>query len=331
MSSLMKNANDYLPVKLSRTYTVEEVAKFLDCDFEGRADHQINFVGSYHRTQNDMICYSARSVRSLDGVVIAAEALTGPSATIITKNPKLAMHKLLKHLFPESKQDAGIHASALIDKTAVLADEVSIGPCVVIGPHVKIANGVVIGAHTVIKAGVSIGEGTKIDSHVYIDRKTTIGRCCTISSHAVIGDAGFGFDMTPSGWELFPQVANVHIGDNVDIGPAVTIDRGALRDTTLEDGVKVDGHCVIAHGVRVGKSTIISGTAGIAGSTQVGEDCIVAGGTAVGDNLTICDNVVLAGDSRVAQDIRLPGVYASGSSLMPEDVWHKYVSRTSKE
>ena len=327
----MKNANDYLPVKLSRTYTVDEIAKLLACDFEGHPSHQINYVGSYLNTQKDMICYSEGSTHSLQGVVIATEALIGPSATIITKNPKLTMHRLLEYLFPESKRDVGIHPSALIDKTAVIADEVSIGPCVVIGPHVMIANGVVIGAHTVIEAGVSIGVGTKIDSHVYIDRKTTIGRCCTISSHAVIGDAGFGFDMTPSGWELFPQVANVRMGDNVDVGPAVTIDRGALQDTILEDGVKVDGHCVIAHGARVGKSTIISGTVGIAGSVQVGKDCIVAGGSAVVDNLKICDNVVLAGDSRVRQDIVSPGMYASGPSLMPEGVWHKYVKHATKE
>ena len=242
-------------------------------------------------------------------------------------NPRLAFVKATRLLNPERRYEAGVSSSADIASGVSVPASAYIGPNVVIEAAVKLGEGVQIGANSVLCSGVSIGDNTVIHPNVTIGHNTMLGSRCIIYAGTVIGADGFGYERDGDSYLKIPQLGNVRIGDDVEIGANTAIDRGALRDTVINEGVKLDNLVQIAHNVVIGKHTLMSGHSGIAGSTRVGEYCLIGGGVGISDNIEVCDNVVIMGRTLVAGSITKPGAYAS--SMLTDEVknWRKNALR----
>ncbi len=276
--------------------------------------------------------FSARYLNRLSacraGAVVVspkfASALIGPG--LIAEQPRLAWARIATLLYV-SEAWPDIHPTAQIDEAAELGLGVSIGPNsivragAVLGPDVALGSGVVVGEN------VRIGDGSQIHSNVVLYHQIQIGNQCIIHANAVIGADGFGFEFDPAAGRLvkIPQVYGVRIGDQVELGAGTTIDRGALTDTEVGAGVKIDNQVQIGHGTKIGAHTVISGATAIAGSTRIGQYCMIGGAVGIIDNLTICDRVEITAMSLVTQSIGEPGRYSSGTGLMPSRHWKRNV------
>lgn len=250
----------------------------------------------------------------------------GKSA-ILSEDPRLAFAKVARLLNPIKVSAMGVAQTAVIDSTVTLPDNVAIGHHVVLQAGVSLGENVQIGAGSVIAEKVKIGEGTVIHPNVSINHGTVIGRHCIIYSGVVIGTDGFGYVRDGERYISVPQIGNVIIGEDVDIGANTTIDRGALLDTVIHDGVKLDNQIQVAHNVVIGENTVISSYTGIAGSAKIGKNCLIGGGVGIRDNIEITDNVVITGRTFVSSSIKEPGSYSSSVLVDSTRNWKKNVMR----
>lgn len=186
-----------------------------------------------------------------------------------------------------------------------------------LGPGVQIGPGCVIGE------GVTIGEDSRLVANVTVCSGTRIGRRALIHPGAVIGSDGFRLANDHGVWVKIPQIGGVRIGDDVEIGANTTIDRGALEDTVIEDGVKLDNLIQIGHNVQIGAHSAIAGCAGISGSAKIGRRCMIAGAVGIAGHLEIADDVYVTAMSRVSKSLTEPGVYSSGTPIQPNHLWHR--------
>ncbi|MFZ9034988.1 MAG: UDP-3-O-(3-hydroxymyristoyl)glucosamine N-acyltransferase [Francisellaceae bacterium] len=265
-------------------------------------------------------------------VLLTKEALPLSSvAAIVLDNPYLAFAKVAA-IFDRSPKPNG-----LIHPTAVIAEDVKTGNVVTIGAHVVIGAGsrlgdhTVIGANTVISDNVSIGDHCEIKPNVTIYHDVTIGDNTIIHANTVIGSDGFGNAKDEKGnWVKIPQIGGVRIGQNVEIGASTTIDRGAIDDTVIADGVKIDNQIQIAHNVIIGENTAVAGSVGIAGSVKIGKNCLLGGQVGISGHLEICDNVILTAASNVSKNITEPGMYSGGFNAKPHMEWKRMNARLFK-
>ena len=246
---------------------------------------------------------------------------------LISDDPRLAFAKAATLLNPVTVSNAGVSESAIIADNVFVPASASIGHNVVIDTGVKLGENVQIGSGTVIAAAVEIGDNTVIHPNVSIGHKTQIGHNCTIFSGVVIGSDGFGYVRNGDAYLKVPQIGNVIIGNNVDIGANSTIDRGALSDTVIHDGVKLDNQVMVAHNVVIGKHTAISAFTGIAGSSKIGEYCVIGGGVGIRDNIAIADNVMITGRTFVSSSIKEAGSYSSSVLVDTTRNWKRNVMR----
>ena len=264
-------------------------------------------------------------------VIIKAEWLDERSGDfLLSQNPYLSFARASQLFDNRPAPVPGIHVSAVLAADVVLGAGVSIGPHACVEAGVTLGDGVSVGAGAYIGHGSLIGAGTRIYPNAVIYHGVVIGANCTIHSLTTIGADGFGFAPGPGGWEKICQLGGVQIGDRVDIGASSTVDRGALGDTVIADGVIIDNQVHIGHNCRIGKNTAIAGCVGIAGSTTIGENCTLAGQVGVADHLVICDNVHVAGQGRVLRSIDTPGAYTSGTHLLPSRDWTRVAARISQ-
>lgn len=245
------------------------------------------------------------------------------TAALVSANPHLAYARVAQALFPVVTPPAGIHASAVVDKTAVVDASAVIGAGCVIGEGSGISAGVVLGPNCVIGAQCQIGEGSRLVASVTLCDDTRVGRRCVIQPGVVIGGDGFGFANDSGRWVKVPQLGGVRIGDDVEIGANTTVDRGAIHDTVIEDGAKLDNLIMIAHNVEVGEDTVIAGCAGISGSTRIGKRCVLAGGVGLVGHIELADGVTVSGMSLVTRSLKKPGVYTGGVPSQPHGDWQK--------
>ncbi len=217
----------------------------------------------------------------------------------------------------------GVHPSAAVASGAMLGRDVSIGPFVAIGEGARIGDGVVLGAGVSIGAGSQVGTGSRLHPRVTVEHDCVLGNGCTVFAGTVIGADGFGFAAGPQGWEKIPQLGGVVIGDAVEIGANCTIDRGALEDTVIGNGCKLDNLIQVAHNVRIGEHTAIAGCVGIAGSAVLGKRCRIGGGAGILGHLEICDDVTISAMSLVTRSIRQPGFYSGVFPLMDNADWER--------
>jgi len=250
-----------------------------------------------------------------------ADATTLPR--IVCDNPYAYFAKVSALLNPLPQMAPGIHPSAVIGEGA------KVDPSAHIGAHVTIGSGATIGAGCVIMDGCSIGARTVIGSNARLYPRVVVYQDCLIGdnliahSGVVIGSDGFGMAMEDGRWRKIPQIGRVVIGDDVEIGANTTIDRGALDDTVIEEGVKLDNQIQIAHNVRIGAHTAIAGCVGIAGSTSIGRYCRIGGSAGILGHLQIVDEVEIAAFTLIGKSIREPGSYAGIFPFSRNDEWRK--------
>jgi UDP-3-O-[3-hydroxymyristoyl] glucosamine N-acyltransferase len=246
-------------------------------------------------------------------------------ARIVSDNP-YAYFARTAQLFAEQNavpQPPGIHPGASVDPGA----QVAAGAC--IGPHVTIEAGAIIADQAVIDAGCFIGRGARVGAGTRFFANVTfhagceIGQRGIIHSGAVIGADGFGFAKEKGAWIKIPQTGRVVIGDDVEIGANTTIDRGALADTVIEDGVKLDNQIQIGHNCHIGAHTAMAGCVGVAGSARIGKYCTFGGAAMVLGHLTIVDNVHISSGSMVSRSILEPGQYTGFYPLAKNADWEK--------
>lgn len=248
-------------------------------------------------------------------------------SVLVADNPRLAFVKATRLLNPERPGDSGISKHAIIADDAQIAKTACIAANAVISSGVKIGAAVQIGAGCVIENDVAIGDNTVIHPNVTIRFATQIGDDCIIYPGVVIGADGFGYERDGDSYLKIPQLGNVRIGNSVEIGANSTVDRGALHDTIINDGVKIDNLVQVGHNVEIGKHTVISAQSGIAGSTRVGEYCLVGGGVSIRDNIEVADNVMLTGRTLVSSAIKKSGSYSSGILVDDTRNWRKNALR----
>ena len=273
--------------------------------------------------------YQSQLAASNAACVIVAPALrelaVARGAAILTPDPYLYFARLTQWWAARHRPAAvpGVHPSAVVDAGAVVAASASIGALVVIEAGARIGDGAVIGAHCVIGPGASVGAGTRLAPRVTLGADCAIGERCIVHSGVVIGADGFGFAPTEGRWEKIEQLGGVRIGNDVEIGANTCIDRGALADTVIEDGVKLDNLIQIGHNVRIGAHTAMAGCVGVAGSAVIGAHCTVGGGAIVLGHLELADHVHISAASVVMRSIRRPGQYSGVFPIDDNAAWEK--------
>lgn len=253
--------------------------------------------------------------------------LPAKAAVVIVPDPYLA-YAQVSHLFSHAPEPAcAIHPSAIIEPGVQLGEGVSVGANVVIASGSVIGDGCVIGPGSVLEARVRLGAGTVLKANVTVHYDVEIGDNCLIHSGVVIGGDGFGFAPSPTGWVKIAQLGRVRIGHRVEIGSNTTIDRGAIADTVIEDGVIIDNLAMVAHNVRVGRGSAMAGQSGIAGSTRIGAGCILGGQAGVAGHLDIADGSHFTGQAMVTRGTTQGGLYSSGWPIQPAREWRRTVAR----
>jgi UDP-3-O-[3-hydroxymyristoyl] glucosamine N-acyltransferase len=267
--------------------------------------------------------YRSRLATTRAGAVIVAatdrEAVRGPC--IVAANPYAYYARTVGLFHPERAVKPGIHPSAQVDPAAHVHPSAEIGPLAVIGAGARIGAHVVVGAACVIGEDVAIGSESRLHARVTIYDGCTLGARCLLHSGCVIGADGFGQAPDEGRWVKIPQVGAVRIGDDVEVGANTTIDRGALDDTVIGEGVKLDNQVQVGHNVVIGAHTVVAGCVGIAGSTSIGRHCMIGGAAGFTGHLSVCDRVVVSAMTLVTKSIDRPGTYTSGSPLMPHADW----------
>lgn len=250
-----------------------------------------------------------------------------PVSALVMNNPYVGFARLSQLFDNLPAQAAFIHPSATIAATADIAEDVSIAANVVIGEYVQVGSGTRIGANCVISDHSMIGEECVLHANVVMYHDVVIGNDCILHSGCVIGADGFGFAPDAGQWVKIAQLGGVRIGNQVEIGANTTIDRGALGNTQIGSGVKLDDQIMIAHNVVIGDHCAIAGTSGIAGSTTLGKNCTIAGGVGIVGHIDITDGVHITGMTLVSKSIKEAGVYSSGTAMMPANEWRKSATR----
>jgi UDP-3-O-[3-hydroxymyristoyl] glucosamine N-acyltransferase len=250
-----------------------------------------------------------------------------PVAALVMNNPYVGFAKL-SQLFDNLPQLAiGIHSSAIIADSAEIAEGISIAANVVIGDHVQIGAGTRIGPGCVINDHSIIGKNTLLHANVVMYHDVVIGDNCIVHAGCIIGADGFGFAPDAGRWVKIAQLGGVRIGNDVEIGANTTIDRGALGNTEIGNGVKLDDQIMIAHNVIIGDDCAIAGTVGIAGSSILGKRCTLAGGVGIAGHLELTDDVHVTGMTMITKSVTEAGAYSSGTAMMPLKEWRKSAAR----
>jgi UDP-3-O-[3-hydroxymyristoyl] glucosamine N-acyltransferase len=237
----------------------------------------------------------------------------GPA--LVVDNPYLTFARASQLFAGPPELDAGVHADARLDPSARLGDGAHVGPGVVIGPRSRIGARVRLHANAVVGSDCEIGDDCVIMANAVLYDGVSMGARCVIHSGAVIGSDGFGFTPDERGHLVaVAQLGGVRMGEDVSVGACSSIDRGALDDTIIEDGVKIDNQVQIGHNCVIGAHTVICGCVGIVGSTRIGRHCVLAGGVGIGGGapIELCDHVVVSGMTHVSASITAPGVYSGG-------------------
>ena len=240
---------------------------------------------------------------------------------IVSENPYAYYARTVALFHPEEPAEAGIHPFAQVDGSANVDATAQIGAFAVIGANTRIGARARIGAHAAIGRDCSVGDDTRLYPRVTIYDGCSVGARCLLHSGAVIGADGFGMAREAGRWIKIPQVGAVRIGDDVEVGANTTIDRGALDDTVIGEGVKLDNQIQVGHNVVIGAHTVIAGCTGISGSVAIGRDCMIGGGVGITGHLSICDGVTISGFSFITKSITAPGTYTSGMPQMPHAEW----------
>ncbi len=317
------------------TFTLGQLAERLDATLRGDETRVVSGLATLQDAGPDQLTFLANpqyrkflaDTRAAAVLLTPADAEGFAGDALLVPNPYLAYARL-SHLFdPRPVAAPGIHPSAVVAPDAKVDPSASIGPGVVIESGAQVGAGVTIGAYSVVGARSVIGEGGWLAPRVTLYHDVRIGKRVVIQSGAVIGGEGFGFANEKGVWQKIAQIGGVTLGDDVEVGANTTIDRGALANTLIGNGVKLDNQIMIAHNVQVGDNTAMAGCVGISGSTKIGRNCMIAGGVGMVGHIEVCDGVFVTGMTMVTRSITEPGAYSSGTAMQPAAEWKKSAAR----
>jgi UDP-3-O-[3-hydroxymyristoyl] glucosamine N-acyltransferase len=315
--------------------TLREITERLGGELIGDGARRIDSIGPLESATASTISflsnprYAKQLTVSQAGCVIVApafrDAATTRGAAIVTPDPYLYLARLTQWWAARTRPPRanGVHPSAVVDASASIGDDVAIGAFAVIEADASIGAGASIGAHGFVGRGCRIGSGTQLGPRATLLAGSVIGERGIVHSGAIIGADGFGFAPDQGRWVKIEQLGAVRIGDDVEIGANTCIDRGALGDTVIADGVKIDNLVQIGHNVRIGEHTAIAGKVGIAGSATIGAHCMLGGGAGVNGHVTLADHVVVGGATQISRSIAKPGFYSGSFPFDDNASWEK--------
>lgn len=320
---------------MGQTITSGDLVKKLGGELIGDTNILINSVASLESANKNSVSFfnNSKYLSLLKNTKAALVILDRESsghytgARIVADNPYLYFAKISRLLNPIKILKKEIHKSAIIHSTCKLGRDIYIGPNVIIEENVSIANGVTIHGGVLIESDNVIGDNSIIHPNVVLKTNTIIGKNCTIYAGAVIGSDGFGYAKDNDKWLAIPQIGKVVLGDNVDIGSNSTIDRGALDDTIISSGVKIDNLVQIGHNCIIGENTIIAGCVGIAGSAKIGKNCAIGGAAMILGHLSITDNVTISPGSMITRSINKSGTYTALMPFQDHEAWLKTAAK----
>jgi len=315
--------------------TLKALSDQLGLSFQGDAEAAVDRVASLETADHRALSfvgdrkYRRHLAATRAGIVVLHPDMApeSPVPVLIADNPHLAYARAAGILFPPRRDPAGVHPTAWVHPDARVGDDV------VISAHASVAAGCVIGDRAVIGPGcvlgegVTVGAGSRLVARVTVWDHCVIGKRCILHPGAVIGADGFGYANDRGRWENVPQLGRVVLHDEVDVGCNSNIDRGAIGDTVIGVGVKIDNLVQIGHNVTVGEHTIIVACSGVAGSTRIGSYCMIGGAVGIAGHLTIADRVQITGMTQVTKSLKEPGLYSSGTGVEPNRQWRRNVAR----
>lgn len=299
------------------TYRLGELAEEIQGMLRGDEAIAITGVGQLHNAQPGQIAFvDGANNLSLSEQSEAAALIVPPHMEIahkpfiVTEDPRLAFSKVLALFARDLKPQPGVHPTAVVEESASLGADVSIGAQCYIGHGAIIGDRTVIHPLAFVSHEVSIGEDCEVFPQTYLGPRTQVGSRVLIHAGAAVGADGFGFLTTDEGHQKIPQIGNVIIDDDVEIGANSTVDRATVNATRIGAGTKIDDLVHVAHNVVVGRNCLLCGQVGIAGSSSVGDNVIMGGQVGVKDHVRIGDNVILGGQAGAIGDINEPGIYS---------------------
>ncbi|MHB8347105.1 MAG: UDP-3-O-(3-hydroxymyristoyl)glucosamine N-acyltransferase [Acidiferrobacterales bacterium] len=315
--------------------TLEELARRFRGQVRGDGTHEICGVATLAGAGPRDIAFLSNPNfhRYLDTTRAGAVILTEDDVrhysgnALVVDQPHLCFARIAAMLNPEPAWEPGIHASATVASGVQISPTAWIGPQSVVEAGAVIGDNVFIGPGCFVDRGARIGDGSRLVAHVTVCRECIVGRRCLVHPGAVIGGDGFGYAQDGASWVKVPQLGRVVLGDDVDVGSNTTIDRGALGDTVIADGVKLDNLIQIAHNVQIGEHTAMAAFVGVSGSVIIGKRCTFGGRAGIAGHLEITDDVHVTGTSLVSGSITKPGVYSSAISSEEAGSWRKNAAR----
>mgnify|MGYP001180942667 CR=1 FL=1 len=321
-----------MPVRLA------DLAVRFGCELRGDPELLVDRVASLADAADGSLAFLANpryrrhlaTTRATAVVLAAADAEACPAAALVARNPYATYARIAQVLHPAPMFAGGRHPRAVVGGGA------GVHPTAWVGPRAHGASGARIGARvhvgpgSQVLEGASVGPDSRLVASVTLCSGVRIGSRCILHPGAVIGADGFGHAPDGEAYVKVPQVGSVVIGDDVEVGANSAIDRGAIGDTVIEDGVKIDNLVQIAHNARVGAHTVIAACVGVAGSAVIGRRCMLGGMVGIAGHLEICDDVVLTGKTMVSSSITKPGVYSGKLPMDDARVFRRNAARFRK-
>ena len=318
--------------------SLKELAEHIGAEFDSAqcsvGDLKISGINSPRDATSSEITFISSSAHLQDltntraaAVILSKDFVKHSPVPVLLHGQPYIAYALMSVLFTPAATKPSISSTAVVSESAVLGRGVNIGPNAVVGDDVSIGDKARIGPNVSIGNNCMIGQGTIIHANVSIYHGVRIGDDCILHSGSVIGSDGFGFAPSTDGWVKIHQLGTVEIGSRVEIGSNSTIDRGAIENTIIADGVKIDNLTHIAHNVKIGENTAFAAQSGIAGSTKIGKNCVFGGQSGVVGHIEIVDGVTITAKGMVTKSIKDAGVYSSGTSFSEMGRWRKNVVR----
>ena len=312
-----------------------ELAVRFGCELRGDPATSIERVATLANADARSLAFLANpryraqlaETRAAAVVTTAADAPGCRAALLLCENPYATYARIAAQLHPPPPLDPGVHPTAVVAASARIDPSAEVSAYATIGEHVTIGARVFVGPHCELDERVSLAEDVRLTARVTLGRGVQVGARSVLQPGAVIGADGFGFAPERGTWLKVPQVGSVCVGADVEVGANTTIDRGAIEDTVIEDGVKLDNLIMVGHNVRIGAHTAIAACTGISGSVSIGRRCMIGGMVGIAGHLSVADDVVITAKSAVSHSITAAGVYSSTLPTEEAHAWRRLVAR----
>lgn len=311
-----------------------ELAEQFDCELIGDPEVQVERLGTLANAGPDALSFLSSdayrkqlpSTKAAAVVLRADDADDCPVAALVSDDPYASYARMAAAICPRPVYEPGIHATAFVAESAEVAASAHIAANAVVEENAVIGDNVYVGPGAVVGPGCSLGRDCRVLANATLVRDVTVGERCILHSGSVVGSDGFGNAMTPDGWVKVPQVGGVTIGNDVEIGACTSVDCGAIEDTLIGNGVRIDNQVQIGHNVHIGDHTAMAAGVAVAGSSRVGSRCLLAGMVGVVGHVEICDGVTVLGKAMVSKNISEPGAYASMFPIEDARKWNRRVA-----